>query len=796
MADYTINDSMAEMYLYETNSLLEELDQILLGAEKSNEFNSEEINSIFRIMHTIKGSSAMMEFDKIAKVAHVIEDLFAYIRTNGIDKEHNEPLFTLVFQANDFLREEVEKVEAGDALCEDISFLENKVTDFLNRLKGVAIETPADDVSSAADASTTVNKSTAPNGDNIIVVHFEDDCQMENIRAMVLVNKLREICSDVVHEPAELAGNANATQQILESGFKMTIPASYDLNQIIDFLHKESHIKGFTVNGGELVDKQHGGQMIRVFFEDDCQMENMRAFMLLQQIAEIYPPIASVPEELENNSEAAQQIINEGFLLSVEDESKVPEILEVIENALHIKSFAVEGGQSNGSVKTAEADTTKATPTESKPAPVVAAAEKEPTKAQEPKAEKSASTETKAAPAEGDGSHKAIKQSLISVNLNKLDTLMDLVGELVITESMVTSSPDLQGLELENFTKAARQLRKLTNDLQDVSMSIRMVSVSGAFQKMNRIVRDMNKKLGKDVDLILIGEETEVDKTIVDSIGDPLMHLVRNSMDHGIESLEERIQAGKDPRGKVTLSAENTGGEIIITVSDDGKGLDREKLLQKAQDKGFLTKAPSEYSDREAYMLLMMPGFSTKDQVTEFSGRGVGMDVVKQNIEKVGGTIHIESQKGKGMSTVFKIPLTLAIMDAMVVAVGTEIFTIPIKVISQSFKIRKEDLTEDINGNQMVMIRGECYSIVRLHQIYELDTDVTDIEEGILILVEVNNKAACIFVDSLLGQYQVVVKPLPAYLNNYDVHSYGITGCTILGDGNISLILDVANLLK
>lgn len=796
MADYTINDSMAEMYLYETNSLLEELDQILLSAEKSNEFNDEEINSIFRIMHTIKGSSAMMEFDKIAKVAHVVEDLFAYIRTNGIDQKHNEPLCNLVFQANDFLREEVEKIENGEPLNDDIGFLEKNVETFLNRLKGVIPDEPeAGGEAKVAGQNASTNASTE---DNIIVVYFEDDCQMENVRAMLLANKLKEIYSEISHEPAELAENNEATQQIINEGFKIIVPPNYPIDQVVDFLHHSAHIKYFSVNGVESVkgNKQEEGSYIRVYFEDDCQMENMRAFLLIQQIAEVYPKIHSIPSELEGNSEATQQIINEGLLLCIDDEDKLRDVLGVVENALHIKSYETETQVSSEAEETPVSQTA-AISAQKETSQEIAAVKETPKPAESaPKELKAAKTEEKAAES-GDATHnKAIKQSLISVNLNKLDMLMNIVGELVITESMVSSSPDLQDLELENFTKSARQLRKLTDELQDISMSIRMVSVSGVFQKMNRIIRDMNKKLGKEVELVLVGEETEVDKTIVDGISDPLMHLVRNSMDHGIESVEERIKVGKNPQGKVTLSAENTGGEIIITVQDDGKGLDREKLLQKAQERGLLTKSPSDYSDKEVYMLLMMPGFSTKEQVTEFSGRGVGMDVVKQNIEKVGGTVHIESQKGKGMATILKIPLTLAIMDAMEVAVGTEIFTIPINVISQSFKVRKEELTQDINGNPMVMLRGECYSIIHLYQIYDLETEVTNIEDGILILVEVSGKAACIFVDRLIGQSQVVVKPLPLYLNSYDVRSYGITGCTILGDGSISLILEVANLLK
>ena len=388
-----------------------------------------------------------------------------------------------------------------------------------------------------------------------------------------------------------------------------------------------------------------------------------------------------------------------------------------------------------------------------------------------------------------------VKQSLISVNLSKLDSLVAIVGEIVITESMVTSSPDLQNLKLDNFMKSARQLRKLTDDLQDIAMSLRMVPVSGTFQKMNRIVRDMKKKLNKDVRLTIIGENTEVDKTIVDSIGDPIMHIVRNSMDHGVESnVEDRIAAGKDPQAEIILSATHTGSEVIITIEDDGQGMDTDKILAKAERNGILTKPASEYSKKEILSLLMLPGFSTNEEVTEFSGRGVGMDVVKKNVEAVGGTISITSEVGKGSCTTLKIPLTMAITDGMEISVGKSMFTIPIANIRQSLKTKKEDIILDASGNEIVKCLDEFYPVIRLHQLYNIETEITNIEDGILIWVETADKSYCLFVDELLGEQQVVVKPLPAFVNNFNIQKLGMAGCTLLGDGSISIILDISKL--
>lgn len=326
-------------------------------------------------------------------------------------------------------------------------------------------------------------------------------------------------------------------------------------------------------------------------------------------------------------------------------------------------------------------------------------------------------------------------------------------------------------------------------------MSLRMVPISGVFQKMNRIVRDMKQKLGKDVRLTLIGEDTEVDKTIVDSIQDPIMHMVRNAMDHGIEETsEERIKAGKSPQGEIILSASHTSSEVVISIADDGMGMNPDKLLAKAKERGILTKPESEYTRKEALGLVMLPGFSTNKTVTEFSGRGVGMDVVKKNVESVGGVVSLTSEEGRGTTFLMKIPLTLAIMDGMKVTVGSSIFTIAIANIRQSFKILSDEIIRDENGSEMVERLGSFYPILRLHEFYGIPTEITRLEDGILMWVEASDRSFCLFVDDLIGEQQVVVKPLPAFLHSFELKNSGISGCTILGDGNISIILDILSL--
>ncbi|MDE6841057.1 MAG: chemotaxis protein CheA, partial [Oscillospiraceae bacterium] len=386
------------------------------------------------------------------------------------------------------------------------------------------------------------------------------------------------------------------------------------------------------------------------------------------------------------------------------------------------------------------------------------------------------------------------KETLISVNLSKLDQLSAVVGEIVITESMVTSSPDLKGLNLDAFSKSARQLRKLTDELQDVSMSLRMVPVSSVFQKMTRIVRDMTKKLNRPAKLTLIGENTEVDKTIVDSIGDPIMHMIRNSMDHGIEETqEERISAGKDPVGEITLSARDTGSEVIIEIIDDGRGVNDEAVLNKAIRQG-IASPDVEYSHKEILSFLLAPGFSTNTEVTEFSGRGVGMDVVKRGVEELGGTVSISSELGHGMTTTIRIPLTMAIMDGMEVAVGDSIFTIPINNIQATMKVAAGEVIHDSSSGEIIKCQGNFVPIVRARDLYQLQDGCSDIEDGVLIWLEAGDHSYCLFVDELLGQQQVVVKQLPTYVNSFNVKRYGINGCTLRSDGSISIILDVASL--
>ena len=380
---------------------------------------------------------------------------------------------------------------------------------------------------------------------------------------------------------------------------------------------------------------------------------------------------------------------------------------------------------------------------------------------------------------------------MISVRIEKLDRLMRLVQELVISESGVLHSSDLapHRTSMPNFEKSARELKKLTDELQDLVMSVRMVPISGAFNRMNRVIRDMNKTLGKGVELVTVGEDTEVDKNIAEHIGDPLMHIVRNSMDHGIELPDERKAAGKSEQGMIILSAQNEGGEVVIKIRDDGGGMNREKIMSKAREKGLLTKPEEDYTDQEVYGFIFAPGFSTNDEVTEYSGRGVGMDVVVSNIRGLGGSVAVDSEEGKGTVTTIRIPLTLAIVDGMVLKVGASRYTLPIRSIRRSFRPEPGQVFLDAEGREMVMDEGRCCPILRLSKLYDIEGAQEDLTQAILLLVEADGKPFLLAADELLGVQQIVVKPVPEYIRGM-TEKTGITGCTLLGDGGISLIID------
>lgn len=789
-------ESMVDMFIFESTSLLEQLDQILMKTENESGFSSEEINEIFRTMHTIKGSSAMMGLDNMSKLAHSIEDMFYIIREENPVISDMRSLYDLVFNASDLLKAEIELIQEEEYTPTDFSDAMNKIKAFAAALKNgggapAADAAPAASAPAASSAPSAAAQPQASAGHELTTVKiiFDDDCKMENLRALLVVNKIAEDCDKLEYIPADIENNPDTAKDIIENGFivKFKPSCDMDIDSILNLIGETSNVKSYEVLEMGAVIELTGTINVKVTFEEECKMENLRALIVVNNIKDSCTKLTYEPADIENNSAAAQTIIDNGFMLHFEANDPKA-VIRTIHSSPNVKRCEILSSGTSAPAPQAAAPTQTAAPAANTGAQAA------------PKAAAPAAAEKKSVEQinnmlgnKGSGA----KQSLISVNLHKLDTLLDLVGEIVITEAMVTSNPDLKGLRLDNFQKSARQLRKLNSELQDTVMSIRMVPISGAFNKMTRIVRDMKVKLNKDVDLIFEGEETEVDKSIIDQLNDPLMHMVRNSMDHGIEdNVEDRIARGKPAKGKITLSAYNSSNEVIIVIADDGAGIDSRRVLEKAEKNGLLTKPMSEYTDKEIFNMIMLPGFSTNEQVTEYSGRGVGMDVVRKNIEKIGGSVSVDSKWGEGSAFTIKIPLSLSIVDGMEVSVGQSIFTIPINSIRESFKVKPNQLVKDTDGKEMIMIRSECFPLIRLYETYDLTPGTSDLYEGIVILVEAEGKCACIFADELIGEQQVVVKPFSSLLNNFNVKQHGMAGCSILGDGSITIILDIGNIIS
>ena len=673
---------MLDVFIYETTQNIEQLEVAILASEKAGCFEPQAVNEIFRVMHTIKGSSTMMMYNNISSLSHAIEDLFYFIREEKPENIDCALLSDLVLEGVDFIKLEMEKVKNSDSLDGDPSDLIENIKDFLSSIK---VGPKSTDTSKETQKEVEQQYYSAPDKKDKnaeqkcyeAVIYFEDGCEMENVRAFNIVHNLKDIVEDFSYCPEDIIESPNSVQIIREQGFRITLISDKSMKELHDFFLSYPFVLNIEIT--ELLDSQTSEQ-----------------YCIGQETA-------------------------------------------IEESPTKLAKLQAEGL--------------------------------------------------------GQVENRSSQQSIISVDVMKLDKMMDLMGEMVIAEAMVTQNPELQALKLNSFYKAARQLHKITSEMQDMVMSIRMVPLAATFHKMHRIVRDMSRKLNKEVSLVLIGENTEVDKNIIEHISDPLMHLVRNAVDHGIEDPDERRNAGKQKTGQVILEANNAGSDVIVTVRDDGKGLNKEKILKKARENGLLSKPENEITDKEIYNLIFLPGFSTNENVTEFSGRGVGMDVVVKNLEAVGGSASIDSIEGSGTVTTLKIPVTLAIIDGMNIRVGGAKYTLPTTSIKETFRVNEKDIIKDLNGNEMIMVRGECYPIVRIHELFSVETEITELTKGIMLMIEQDDKSICLFADELLGQQQVVVKALPSYMKNIKKEE-GLAGCTLLGDGSISLILNIGGLIS
>ena len=782
-------EGMLDTFLFETGELLENLDEILMRAEQAEDISlieESDIAEIFRTMHTIKGSAAMMGLQNMSALAHAMEDMFYIIREKTYVQTDKSALFDLLYKSSDALKGELEDLTDEDKPLTDFSGLINDIHVLAAYFKGEAEKSGQEDNALPAD----IFDENEPPDMLTYRLTYSDSCEMPSARAIVLFRKLgavAEVCrtippdmdDDSADGKIKAAGlfiklvtdDRAAVERVLATGmnveeFELFTPEMLKSQTSAAPAKQELVIP----DGVFLPDDPDSLLTYRVMYSESCAMPSARAMVLLRKLGAFAEVCRTVPADLDADS-ADDEIAKNGLYIKLitDDTNAVERLLDSginVESALPVKKPAVPQKPAEPAPQEEKQEVVQA---EKKPA------EPKKTAAKAPKKE----------------------QSLLTVKLEKLDRLLDLVSEIVITESAVTSSPDLRGLEtrLDRFNKSSRELKKLTDELQDVVMSLRMVPVSTAFQKMNRVVRDMNNTLKKNATLVFRGEDTEVDKSIVDMLGDPLMHIVRNAVDHGIETPEERLAAGKTNPPTVTLSAGYESNEVVISCKDNGAGMDAAKILAKAKKNGMLTKPESEYTEKEIFNFVVAAGFSTNEQVTQYSGRGVGMDVVKQNIEKVGGKLIVNSVLGKGSSFTIRIPLSLSILDVLSVEVGASSISIPASSIREAFSCKAESLITDPDGNEFVYLRDRCFPLIRLGEKLQIDTDITEPTDGICMYCREGQYEAVLLADRIVCDQQVVVKPFSPLLDGLHLKEAGLAGCSILGDGSMTIILDMLSLL-
>lgn len=766
MSEKHIDNETKEMLTSFVSEAVDSLDtaEPLVEDLKTTE-DPEIVNTIFRVFHTLKGLSGFFGMKVINTLTHEAETLLDILRKEKI--KVTEDIITLIYSTFDLLRDLLHLVSnefSDEAGADDAENMKIILQDAIQKIRSGQFSMPIE--------QTGFEEFTTPKKEEIEKVTTE-------IKAPEIEQSYEELSS----QPS--LTEDNETQATTE-----TTNINFDLGNLItedmlsQYISDSIDLLEMTENNLIQLEKEPDNyELIGTIFGAIHSIKGNSGFMGFSEIEEIAMETETILDSMRKKELDADPTVVSILLSNVETMRKR---VETIANTPSQPSETSEEIIPEDS----ETQPISVQPSQVKPEPpkIVEKIETEqelPKPKIEPKKESPKVEQAPAKPAQ------VTQKQDIRVETVKIDKLFDLVGELITIETMVTKNPDLVGLQLPNFVKAANQLNKITRELQEVTMSVRMMPLEGLFNKMKRLVRDVSLKLGKKVDLTISGQETEMDKNVIDEISDPLVHILRNSLDHGIEYPEERLAKGKSDTGKVHLSARYEGNEILISVKDDGAGIDKERVLRKAEEKGLLQIPPEKMTDKEIFALIFEPGFSTAKQVTDISGRGVGMDVVRKNIEKLRGAIDIESEFGKGTTVTLRIPLTLAIMEALLVKVGDDTFAIPLMNVSETFRVMPKDISKTMDGLEMIKVREEILPTFRIHELFKIKPKHYDLEKGIILITESRSKKFCLFADELIGQQQAVIKGLSDYIGKVP----GITGCMILGDGGIGLILDIEGTL-
>jgi two-component system, chemotaxis family, sensor kinase CheA len=732
-----------QTFFDEADELLAQMEQLLLNLDIGHP-DPEDLAAIFRAAHSIKGGAATFGFTALTETTHILESLLDRARNNEL--KLRKDMIDTFLETKDVLSGQLADYRAS---AEPDAVVAAAICAKLERLNA---EGPFD--ASQAEAAPAELASSV----------FSDGRAPEHVveQAVQVAGELADA------EPAQTGAAHSAAGGETGPHLKITLRGVGEKDQelLAEELGNLGHIVGRVKSGGDLT----------LWLQTDVTSDDIIAVCcFVIDDSQISIGRGTAPVEESEQGEPGTPTAADQTLASASSAPANPP--------------APRHGLFEPPVQQAAAPA----PVAAAPAPAAVAAAPAvpaPSPAAAPAAASSGSaggteTDRKARPAAA----AAAEGSSIRVGVEKVDQLINLVGELVITQAMLAETTSAFDPALhDRLFNGMAQLERNARDLQEAVMSIRMMPMDYVFSRFPRLVRDLAAKLGKEVELVTFGQATELDKSLIERIIDPLTHLVRNSLDHGIETVEARRAAGKDSTGQLVLSAAHHGGNIVIEVSDDGAGLRRDKILAKAAKQGM--QVSESMTDEEVWNLIFLPGFSTAEQVTDVSGRGVGMDVVKRNIQSMGGHVEITSHAGKGSTTRIVLPLTLAILDGMSVKVGSEIFILPLNFVMESLQPQAEDIYTVAAGERVVRVRGEYLPLVALHEVFSVANAKSEPTQGIVTIMQTEGRRFAMLIDELVGQQQVVVKNLET--NYRKVH--GISAATILGDGSVALIVDVAAL--
>lgn len=729
-----------QVFFEESAEHLAEMESLLLGLDVANPA-AEDLNAIFRAAHSIKGSAGTFGFTDLAELTHVLENLLDKIRKHEIALRPE--MVDVCLETGDLLKLMLAAHQGGaPADPEAIAAVSQRLQAFV-----------AGDAAAAAPAPGVAASTSAPLPEaRAYLIEFIPSAASAQDGVAGLIESLRALgrLETLVSPPADAPVGFWSLRL-----FAPVLPDS--LAEQLDFIAESG---AWRIEEDRSVTT--AGEEVFGFFGDAPGLSDE---------ARGYGFFAPLPGVAGGEAAAEDAYgLFEPLPAPAQPEDSAYGFFAPLPESQAVAAPQAEEAYGFFTPLPAPAETLPSAPA----LPSAAAPAAPPRAASAAKAPPA----VKASAAGGDAS--------IRVSVEKVDQLINLVGELVITQAMLLETvAQMQDAAPERLAHGLAQLERNSRDLQEAVMSIRMLPISFVFSRFPRVVRDLSAKLGKQVELKTSGDTTELDKGLIERIADPLTHLIRNSLDHGIEAPEKRVALGKNPCGTITLKASHQGGNVVIEVGDDGAGLNRDKILAKARERGM--QVSEQMSDQEVFALIFEAGFSTAEQVTDVSGRGVGMDVVRRNIQELGGRIEIESMLGIGTRMTVRLPLTLAILDGMSVAVGDQTYILPLSYVMESLQPEPGDIKTLANQGRVIQVRGEYLPVVVLHEIFGLQKAVSRFTQGIMVVLHADGASAALWVDALIGQHQVVIKSLEANYRRVP----GISGATIMGDGRVALILDV-----